>query len=50
MKLKRETVLEVAACGGLASVFAGLWWIYPPFAMVAVGSVFFGLAVMGYRK
>lgn len=32
---------DVLAVAGLGMLFAGLWWIYPPSALIVVGSIVF---------
>lgn len=38
---------DVAAVIGLGMVFAGLWRIDPPYALIIVGAVIAGIAIWG---
>lgn len=38
---------DVVALLGLISFAAGIWWIYPPAALIAVGVLFLMAAVVG---
>lgn len=34
-------VRDVLTICGLSMVFAGLWWMYPPSALIVVGTILF---------
>jgi hypothetical protein len=38
---------DLLAIAGLSSLAGGLWWIYPPAALVICGALVFALAVCG---
>ncbi|HUV65171.1 MAG TPA: hypothetical protein VMW24_14840 [Sedimentisphaerales bacterium] len=38
-KTKRESAVLVTSLVAIACVLTGLWWMYPPVAMVAAGIV-----------
>lgn len=44
--LARHLVRDVMAFGGLALVGTGLWWIYPPAALILLGVALLGLVIM----
>jgi hypothetical protein len=41
MKIRPDLVLDLAGVAGVVTVAAGLWWIYPPAAVI-----FSGLAIV----
>ena len=40
---------DLLAGAGLCGVFAGLWWIYPPAALIVLGGMACTLGVAGAR-
>lgn len=45
--MRRDILQDIVGLGGLAMAFAGLWWIYPPSALIIVGGTLFVVAVRG---
>jgi len=41
---------DAVAIAGLVLLGGGLWWIYPPAALVGVGGILMALAIMGVRR
>lgn len=39
------TRIDALAAIGLAAIFAGLWWVWPAFAIIVVGVCLLGIAV-----
>jgi hypothetical protein len=48
--LGRPLAWDLVAFTGAASVWGGLWWIYPPLALIVVGAGLVALAVWGARQ
>lgn len=41
---------EALAVGGLALFAAGLWWVYPPAALIVVGFLVLAAATWGHFR
>lgn len=50
MPTVRGLVLDAIALAGLTLIGIGCWWIYPPAAFLAIGSLMIGLAVVLGRR
>jgi len=48
-KRTRSYLWDAGALSGLGAVGAGLWWVYPPACLIAVGGVLLVFCVWGAR-
>ena len=47
-KPTREEVRDASALAGVALIGAGLWWMYPPAALIVVGAMVLLAALWGH--
>ncbi len=40
---------DIVGIGGLCLIGTGLWWIFPPAALIVPGLILTGIAVFGVR-
>lgn len=46
----RTLILDLSGLAGLASLSVGLWWVYPPAALIVSGAILLALAVFGASR
>lgn len=48
--LTRKLLWDLLGVAGLASIGVGLWWVYPPASLIALGAAACWLAVQGAKS
>jgi hypothetical protein len=46
----KSFIIDGLGIGGALTICGGLWWMYPPVAVVALGATMLGASILGAKK